>query len=416
MITEIPMPEDFYDAGLDSLHLAWKIAMDSISQFISMKQLWQDIDEDSVDAEAYYQKSQPALSNAYSLVQQAGEMAVKGRIARVSPFLLIGRDPKDWPKGYSNKDVPFSQFRTLDAADLVKVNNAVAEQKLDDEFANFWDQLRRDRNTIMHAVTARNISPEILVRAILTVAKVLFDDESWVSKLFKIQSDGTAESFGYHDDYTQNIIMHEVEMAVSQLGPSDAQKYLGFSKGSRAYLCPNCLQNADTEIDGDLPKLAQLVSRQSNETRIHCVVCEKSTIVERAKCFRPNPNCEANVIHDNRCLSCNWEQDCPCHFHSGLSFDESQTGQRYDFSFKRASETSLDCLHFPNDDAAIEHARLTMAASHLSSWTAVEVKIEPYLGMRTLDPHRKTKILGCWIRSGENLEWQSGMEVVEMEL
>jgi hypothetical protein len=81
----------------------------------------------------YWFKAQPALANAFGLIQQAMEMALRGRIASISPFLLISRDPKDWPKTVENGAVPFSDFRTLDAADLIMVHQIprpIAQQEL----------------------------------------------------------------------------------------------------------------------------------------------------------------------------------------------------------------------------------------------------------------------------------------------
>lgn len=133
MITEIPSPSDFQAAGLNQLYLAWQIAMHAVEDF--------DFFEDNLDlgdgeaqqaaSSEYWAKSQPALANAFGLIQQAMEMALKGRIALISPFLLIPRDPRDWPKGVENHGVPFSEFRMLDAADLFKVHNTFITPPLD---------------------------------------------------------------------------------------------------------------------------------------------------------------------------------------------------------------------------------------------------------------------------------------------
>ena len=76
------------------------------------------------------------------------ESALKGSIAAVTPYLLIG-DPKDWPNSAANDCVSFGDFRTLDPSDLVKVPNSVIAPRLDYEFKTFWDQVRLDRNRII---------------------------------------------------------------------------------------------------------------------------------------------------------------------------------------------------------------------------------------------------------------------------
>lgn len=101
---------------------------------------------------------------------------MKSRIAEVSPYLLIGRDPKDWPKGVGVRAVPFSEFRTIDAADLLKVHNTFCQPSLDEGFRVFWEGVRRERNRITHSVTPRSFDPKSLVTTLLTAAEALLSD------------------------------------------------------------------------------------------------------------------------------------------------------------------------------------------------------------------------------------------------
>jgi hypothetical protein len=172
MITDIPTPEDFNDAGLNQIYLAWQIAMQSVHDYEQAMEY--NDDEDGEIATEYWKRSQPALANAYSLIQQGMELTLKGRIAAISPFLLIGHDPKDWPKGVDSKDVSFGEFRTLDAVDIVKVHNAFCSPRLGDEFKQFWEKIRKDRNKIMHSAKPKSFDPATVVKTILTAVKALF--------------------------------------------------------------------------------------------------------------------------------------------------------------------------------------------------------------------------------------------------
>jgi hypothetical protein len=165
MITEILTASEFQAAGLNQLYLAWQIAMQVVQDYEEANRLVDDINDEADKESAstdYWAKSQPAFANAFGLIQQAMEMALKGRIASVSPFLLISRDPKDWPKGVDTDAVPFSEFRTLDAADLLKVHNVFFAVPLDEHFRTFWDNVRRDRNKIMHSVSSKSFDPATL--------------------------------------------------------------------------------------------------------------------------------------------------------------------------------------------------------------------------------------------------------------
>lgn len=185
MITEIPSASEFQAAGINQLYLAWQIAVKAVEDLEEAEALAEDLeDHERLKASAeYWAKSQPALANAFGLVQQAMEMALKGRIATVSPFLLITHDPKDWPKGADTRAIPFSDFRTIDAADLFKVHNAVVEVPLNNEFYTFWNNVRRDRNRIMHSVRPKSFDSATLVRSILTATEKLFDDKRWPQRL-----------------------------------------------------------------------------------------------------------------------------------------------------------------------------------------------------------------------------------------
>lgn len=72
----------------------------------------------------------PSLSSSLSLVQQAIEFFLKGAIVDTSPYLLIVDEPRNWPAGCSMQDIPFANFRTLDAQDLPRVHDTVAPMPL----------------------------------------------------------------------------------------------------------------------------------------------------------------------------------------------------------------------------------------------------------------------------------------------
>jgi hypothetical protein len=118
MIVDIPRPADFQTAGLNQIYLAWQIAMQSLQDYDEA--IAYGAEDDAENRREYWTRSQPALANAYSLIQQGMELALKGRIAAVSPLLLIG-NPGDWPGRAATEDVSFGELRTLDAADLLKV-------------------------------------------------------------------------------------------------------------------------------------------------------------------------------------------------------------------------------------------------------------------------------------------------------
>jgi len=50
---------------------------------------------------------------------------LKAKLVAISPFLLIAGNPSEWPKVLDETGVSFSDFRAIDAQDLIKVYNTV---------------------------------------------------------------------------------------------------------------------------------------------------------------------------------------------------------------------------------------------------------------------------------------------------
>ena len=117
MVIDVPTPDEFESACLGSLNLAWQTAYDLLDQEEQAQiATW---DDDHTVTDEYWQSAQPILRNALGLIQQAQELGLKAKIAKISPYLLISQDASRWPSSASGA-VSFSSFRTIDAVDLPK--------------------------------------------------------------------------------------------------------------------------------------------------------------------------------------------------------------------------------------------------------------------------------------------------------
>jgi hypothetical protein len=398
VITEIPTAEEFHAAGLNLLQLAWQMALDSLHEYEQADYLVAELTPtEAAAAEAdYWHRSQPALANAFSLIQQSMELAIKGRIAAVSPYLLISRDPKDWPRGVESQTTPFSEFRTLDAADLFRAHNTFAATPFDEAFRTFWDGVRRERNVLMHSLSGRVFEPETLIVSILTAVRYLYNDLPWPQRLLQLAANGKFVAFGLTADYDRNVVMQQVASAIHYMTPAQAASFLGFDKRRRAYICPACLDAADRDYQEEWPHLAQLASKKAGETRLECVVCQTNSSVERTTCVYST--CRGNVIHDGECLSCGGRQNSPYAFTSDLE-TATKGATRYDFNFRHTSVSSGGRdAGFPDHAAAQAHARLAMESPHLQVWQSVTI--------HTGWPRRE--LVGSWIRHASGLEWRPG--------
>lgn len=398
MIVDAPSPAEFHAAGLNQLYLAWQIAMGAVLDHDQALAFGAESDIETT-AE-YWRRTQPALANAYSLIQQGMELALKGRIAEVSPFLLIG-DPSAWPNRVTTEDVSFGDLRTLDAADLVKVHNSVRAERLDGPFRIFWDEVRRERNKIMHSVTPRTFDPATLVRTILIAARALYAETRWSQRLLDMEEDGRLAAFGYNDD-VQNNVMRQLEDAIAHLAPAEAKLFFGFDNRRRAYVCPRCYFVANRDWQEQWPHLAQLQTRRSGETSLHCCLCAETITVERKPCVRSE--CEGDVIADDLCLSCTGRQD------------ESDAEADYQFIF-----SVLDTAHPFRSEPSIERCRGDEAAKRfgrdalaIDLWTAISiVRVQPNTssGLEPTD-----LVVGSWRRTGSEFEWLEGADADRLSI
>ena len=102
-------------------------------------------------------------------------------------------------------------------------------------------------------------------------------------------------------------------------------------------------------------------------------------------------------------MTCLVKQDHPSNFRSGLE-ESTQESRRYSFLYHSETDESLADGRFANDEAAIEHARLSMDAPYLAAWRSVAV-ISP--GQIGIDP----KATGSWLRQKKGLVWKPGYKV-----
>jgi hypothetical protein len=305
MITEIPGATDFARASVNLLHLAWETAVRALSTFESEHAVYAEdpevwSPEEAIQAARFFWDfSQPELGNALTLIQQAIEMALKGRIASVSPFLLIAKDARDYPSGSDKGDVAFSAFRTIDAADLLRVHNSVFPVRLGHDFQNFWDVIRRQRNTIIHSVAVEpRIEAKDILAHVLLVNEFLHGEQSWPKR--RLAYSDTEEFWAAHPqmvNYKYGFVLDEMATAVQNLPPSTIKKYLGFDKKARSYICPNCYEYADRKLQREvMPHLAQLRPRGVGSKSLYCFVCKKTTAVLRRRCQARG--CPSNVLND----------------------------------------------------------------------------------------------------------------------
>jgi hypothetical protein len=301
MIVDIPTHEELARSSLDLLNMAWDSACEIIAGLENSEvKSW---DDDGSAQREYHAASQPSLANALVVIQQAQELGLKARIAVVSPYLLIAGDPRGWPKGSTN-NVSFSEFRTIDASDLIRVHNAVCAVRVDDRFVQVFEDTRRRRNLIVHLGRKRQSEDaKALLLLILRTVKALFPDRRWASERYDFALRDRYTAIG-GQDHVEVGHVNQFEMLRGILPAKELRDSFNFEKRARRYICLHCTAE-ERNMAGESTPLAQLHPNTPEATSLYCCTCGSEYPVTRMRC----PHCKSDVfsVEDNGvgvCLTC----------------------------------------------------------------------------------------------------------------
>ncbi len=298
MINNIPTEKEYFVSGKELLDFSWDTVAELLINLDQAEDWGFEVDEVS---EKYWEASIRRLTTALSIAQQGVEFLLKGKISQISPYLLIADSPQKWPSPYQKKNVDFSDFRTIDAQDLIRVHDTFSANQLETDFVNRFNSLRKKRNAIMHSVN-KNITVHVteVIESILFMHKTLLPHESWAAERLKfLESAPDAELGSY--EFATNRICWELSLVIKLLPPSQVKFFFNIDKKQRAYFCPVCWDAANKDGDFDI-KLAILRPKGPKSTELYCPVCNIEHEVYRQKCQN---GCKGNVIgNDGMCLTC----------------------------------------------------------------------------------------------------------------
>ncbi len=296
MIVGLPTAEDFYTSGKQLLDFAWDVSAKLLQDLDEVKVL---IDSEDISDE-YWAAAKGRLTTALSITQQGVEFILKGKIVAISPFLLLADAPSKWPSPYTSDSIKFSDFRTIDAQDLIRVIDTFSSDKLSPAFVNNFHLLREKRNKIMHSVDkdlAVNVTE--VIDSILFMHKNLFPTENWPNLRVKFLEKTPVAELGANE-YAINSACGEISLVIDLLPPARVKMFFGIDKKQKRYFCPECLANANNDVDFEY-KLAVLKPKSPTSVNLYCPVCNATHMVIRSDC----ENCSGNVqSNDGRCLTC----------------------------------------------------------------------------------------------------------------
>ncbi|MFT6794483.1 MAG: hypothetical protein ACJAR1_002493 [Rubritalea sp.] len=305
MVTNIPTHEDFTRVGIEQTMFSLDMVLNLLSDLSDYDPSIDhgDSDENDEALSEYWTAAHRILTNATSTLQQGVEFLIKGRIAAVSPYLLIDNS-RELGKFKNQESISFASFRTIDAQDLILLNNIFTESRLSEEFTSKYTQMRELRNSIMHTIDSDlNITVKEVIISILEVVHTLLPEIHLPSE-FKEYYENSPPSILYGDDGSEGNTEMLFWRIYELLNRSERQKYMDIGRG-RKYFCPVCYEQCQIYSIGE-PKMAVLSPNSPQSEDLYCYVCNVKHPIKRENCMS-NAECQGNVIYTNYedfCCSC----------------------------------------------------------------------------------------------------------------
>lgn len=290
MIVDVPSENDFQIAAENLINSAWN----SLTKLLEYHVVLEDIETKQLEKERYWLYAKPELTAATAMVQHAVEFYLKAKILSISPYLLISSEPRMLPKRSDSENISFTEFRTLDAQDLLKVHNTFSSERLGDEFRQWFNDMRLMRNKIMHTVDKKlSIEPTDLSISILQGHEYLVGKNCWISSRTSFLNRspehgvkiGSAEE---HDAYIHLEIHREISLVIDKLSPSNAKRFFKYDKKSLSETCTNCykkfLHCEFFDSKWTDPFIKTLQRKNSTCDEMECIVCGYTTGISKIEC------------------------------------------------------------------------------------------------------------------------------------
>lgn len=316
MIKNIPTAVDLLLVSLRLYFKAWGDTTSIISEWAEYGEWASEAQEkdDALDARAGWEKyiaaAQSDLQGIFTLIQQSQEIGLKARICTVSPFLLLKRTdikPSDGENGVWD----FTDFPTLDAAELVRVHNIFCPTTLSKEFQAKYEEIRRSRNKIFHlGIYCQNIEPLAIVDILQLQYSELYPGRRWMEDRLHFAALGKWADFSFDSDFNERTgLYNELWHLIPELTDRQFKWLMGRDRSEDRFACHDCghnagLGNSDPYVN-DVPTAYPVA-----DGNVRCVICDREYPIQRAApCPVMDCGCEWQSSLEGftgLCMKCGW--------------------------------------------------------------------------------------------------------------
>jgi len=306
MITNVPTAADLTTISLQLYFNAWGDVAKVVTEFRDIEPF---DSEGNPDWSGYIEAAQSELQATYTLILQSQEIGLKALIADVSPFLLIKRHEARPIRAGSN-EFDFSDFATIDAADLVRVHNTFCATSLSPGFAEEFDKLRRARNKIAHlGLFNDRLEPLAILDLLFRQYRELYPGRRWLVDRLYYASKHRFAGYDFGGNWSETgAVLQELWQALPELTPEQYEVVFGRRPEEPRFICPPCGHALERHQEGNEPYQTDVPTAfMDGGDHVVCALCLQRTPVARRGC--PSEDCEGDVIAGNAewnglCLTC----------------------------------------------------------------------------------------------------------------
>jgi hypothetical protein len=300
MLIDIPESSDFYTSAENLINGAWN----SLTKLLENHEVFEDLGSEQKAIAQYWVYAKPELTSALAMVQHAVEFFLKAKILSISPYLLISLDPRSLPRKSESIDISFSEFRTLDAQDLLKIYNTFSSDRMPDKFNQWFNDMRAMRNKIMHTVDKTlSVEPASLARSILECHEYLVGKNCWIQSRISYLNRSPEHGVGIgvdqdneNDSFIHLAIHRELSLITNRLSPSETKRFFKYDKRLPGTSCPACYKafskNEFFDIKWTDHYINTLQSKNDSNGEAECFVCGHVAGISEAPC----KNCDGFII------------------------------------------------------------------------------------------------------------------------
>jgi hypothetical protein len=261
--------------------------------------------------QSYINASQSDLQGIYTLIQQSQEIGLKALICEVSPFLLL-RSREAKPAVQGTQEYDFTDFPTIDAADLVKVHNTFCNRTISPGFQQQADEIRKGRNKISHlGIFPKELDPAALIEVLLTQYVELYPGRRWLADRLHYGSIDrwSFAEFDKGDWSPKTSVFAELWHMLPALPDHFFRIVMQHGIDEPRYICHECAREAHLGESEPYPHDIPTAYRVGDSMQVRCVMCEKDYRIREEACT--NEGCGANLASDEPdsdgdCLVCGY--------------------------------------------------------------------------------------------------------------